>query len=208
MGVARNLREFGPDSQDQPVFYLSFAQFPSQTAQVALRTYGDPPALTGQVKSALLELNRNVPVWSFHTMESRLADRMAQPRFRTQLLGVFAIVALVMAATGLYGMLAFFVAQRTHELGIRLTLGASGADVMRLVLRRGMTLAGCGIGIGVLGGLMVMRLMQTLLFQTTASDPATFMIVAGSLAMVALLACAIPAWRAQAVDPLIALRAE
>jgi putative ABC transport system permease protein len=208
VGVARDVREFGPDSQDEAVFYLSFAQFPTQTAQIAIRTRGDPVALTGQVKSALLELNRNVPIWSFHTMESRLADRIAEPRFRTQLLGVFAMIALVMAATGLYGVLAFFVAQRMHELGIRLALGATGRDVMRLVVKRGMGLAGIGIGAGVLGGLAVTRLMQSLLFQTTASDPTTFVIVSGCLALVALLACAVPAWRARAVDPLIALRTE
>ena len=208
VGVARDVREFGPDSQDQPVFYLSFAQFPSRTAQLAIRTHGDPLALAGQVKSALLELNRSVPIWSFHTMESRFADRVAQPRFRTQLLGVFAMIALVMAATGLYGVLAFFVAQRTHELGIRLALGASGRDVMRLVVGRGIILAGIGIGVGILGGLAVTRLMQTLLFQTTASDPVTFVIVSSCLAVVALLACVIPARRAQRVDPLIALRTE
>jgi ABC-type antimicrobial peptide transport system permease subunit len=133
---------------------------------------------------------------------------VAQPRFRTQLLGVFAMIALVMAATGLYGVLAFFVAQRTHELGIRLALGASGGDVMRLVVGRGMILAGIGIGVGILGGLAVTRLMQNLLFNTTASDPATFVIVSSCLALVALLACVIPAQRARGVDPLIALRTE
>jgi ABC-type antimicrobial peptide transport system permease subunit len=141
-------------------------------------------------------------------MESRFADRVAQPRFRTQLLGVFAMIALVMAATGLYGVLAFFVAQRTHELGIRLALGAGGGDVMRLVVRRGMILTGVGIAVGILGGLAVTRLMQNLLFQTTASDPAVFVIVSGCLALVALLACVIPARRARSLDPLIALRTE
>jgi ABC-type antimicrobial peptide transport system permease subunit len=130
------------------------------------------------------------------------------PRFRTQLLGVFAMIALVMAATGLYGVLAFFVAQRTSELGIRLALGASGGDVMRLVIRRGMILAGIGLAVGIAGGLAVTRLVQNLLFQTAASDPATFIIVSGCLGLVALLACVIPARRARSVDPLIALRAE
>jgi putative ABC transport system permease protein len=208
VGVARDVREFGPDSPDQSVFYLSFAQFPTATAQIAIRTHGDPLAVTAQVKSALLELNRNAPIWSFHTMESRLADRVAQPRFRTQLLGVFALIALVMAATGLYGVLAFFVAQRTHELGIRVALGASGGALMQLVIGRGMILAGVGIGAGVLGGLAVTRLMQNLLLQTTTSDPATFIVVSGCLAVVALLACVIPARRARSVDPLIALRTE
>jgi len=142
------------------------------------------------------------------TMQTLIDASTAEPRFQTRLLGGFSLLALLLAAVGTYGVLAYSVSQRTHEIGIRMALGAERRDVLRLVLRRTLALAGIGVGIGSVGALMVTRVLQKFLFEVKPNDPATFIAVAALLAGVALAAGWVPAWRATRVDPVEALRYE
>ncbi|HXJ06166.1 MAG TPA: ABC transporter permease [Candidatus Acidoferrum sp.] len=175
---------------------------------LVVRTTGDPGAYASTVKSAVWSLDRDLPISEVLTMDSVVSDANAQARFETILLGVFALVALVMAAVGIYGVMSYSVSRRTHEIGIRISLGASCNDVFRLVVRQGMVLALAGSAAGIAGALLLSRLMTKILYGVPPTDPATFVCVALLLAMVALLATYIPARRATRVDPLVALRYE
>jgi putative ABC transport system permease protein len=208
IGIAGDVRESGPDSEYRPVFYPSLDQLTTPVLQIAIRTDADPLAMTETIRGALRELDRNVPISGFHTMDSRYGDRVAIPRFRTFLLSVFAAIALIMASMGLYGVLAYFVSQKTFEMGVRMALGASPGNVMRLVVKKGMILAGIGILLGLLGALAGTRLIRGLLFQTAAGDFLTFVLVTVCLLATAFLACLIPARHAVRVDPMVALRSE
>jgi putative ABC transport system permease protein len=141
-------------------------------------------------------------------MHQILSDSVAQPRFRATLVGLFALAALVLAATGIYGVIAYLVSQRRNEMGIRLALGAESKDILRLIVGEGLKLIGAGILLGLMGALMLTRLLSALLFGVSATDPLTFVIIAIVMTIVALLACYLPARRATKVDPIIALRSE
>ncbi len=153
-------------------------------------------------------MDPDLPVFSAKTMEEYLSASVAAPRFNTTLLSIFAGVALVLTIVGLYGVMSYSVAQRTNEIGIRLALGAQGRDVLVMIVKQGSKLILLGLAIGLFGAYAVTRLLATLLFGVTAKDPLTFGAVATLLAIVALLACYIPAWRAAKVDPMEALRCE
>jgi len=168
----------------------------------------EPASAGGVLRSAVAALDPDLPLFDVRTMEARLSDSVAQPKFRTALLGTFAAMALVMAVIGIYGVMAFSVVQRTHELGIRIALGARRNVVIGLVLRHGAVLAGLGIVIGLAGALALTRVLQTLLFEVKPTDPLTFTMVPVALMGVALFACWLPARRASKVDPMAALRAE
>jgi putative ABC transport system permease protein len=173
-----------------------------------VRTTVDPASLIAAARQQVLELDRDLPVFNVRTMEQVLANSVASYRQNTILLGLFAAVAFVLAAVGIYGVLAYDVAQRRHEIGIRLALGAQTRDVLKLVVGHGMALALLGTGLGLAGAFALTRWLKTLLFGVSTTDPRTFAGVALLLILVALLACWIPARRATKVDPLRALRHE
>ena len=188
--------------------YLSFKQTPtSQTALVA-RGAMDPTRLVKSIQTALWQVNRNQPLDDIKTLEQIKSDSLGENRLRTVLLGAFAGLALLLAAIGIYGVISYSVAQRTHELGVRAALGASRWDQLQLVFRSGLSLTAIGLAIGISAALGLARLLASLLFGVSSGDPWILALAAGVLAAVALLACYIPARRATRVDPIVALRYE
>jgi len=175
---------------------------------LAVRTAAEPQNLVNAIRREVWALDRNIPVTDVQTMEQILETVTVQQRFNTTLLGIFATAALVLAAVGIYGVLSYSVTQRTHEIGIRMALGAQTRDVLRLVIVQGMKLALAGVVIGLGGAFVLTRLMEKLLFGVGTSDPATFAAVGLLIPIVALLACYLPARRATQVDPLTSLRHE
>jgi putative ABC transport system permease protein len=173
-----------------------------------VRTVGDPSSASVAVRAAVREVDPALPVFDMEPMSDTVAGSLARPRFLSILLGAFSAIALVLAAVGIYGMMAYSVSQRTQEIGVRMALGARSSDVLKMVLSQGAKLAGLGISLGLLGAFALTRVMSTLLFEVSVTDPVTFAVVAPLLAVVALLACYIPARRATKVDSMIALRGE
>jgi putative ABC transport system permease protein len=175
---------------------------------LVVRTAGDPAAIISSVKTAIWSFDANLPITNVLVTDDVVAQANAQPRFETLLLSVFAVVALVLAAVGIYGVMSYTVARRTHEIGIRISLGAARADVLLLVIRQGLVLALAGSAVGIVSALMLARLMTKLLYGVAPTDPITFAGVAALLIAVALTACYVPARRAMRVDPMEALRHE
>jgi len=175
---------------------------------LVVRTKGEPVSLAGATRGVIRALDPQQPIGNVATMEQLLAKSLARSRFNTVLLAVFALVALVLAMVGTYGVMSYAVTQRTQEFGIRIALGAGAYEVLKLVLGRGMMLAVMGVLLGSAGAFALTRLMTGLLFEVAPTDGVTFGAVAFSLMLVALVACYLPARRATRVDPLIALRAE
>jgi predicted permease len=180
----------------------------ARVASFVLRAASDPSALSAAVRSEIRQLDPAVPVRGVRSMEQLVGTSVAPQRFNMSLLGLFAALGLVLAAVGIYGVIAYGVSQRTHEIGLRMALGAQASDVMKVVVGRGMALAMIGIVVGLGASYALTRLMKTLLFGVSATDPLTFTLIALSLGLIALLACWIPARRAAKVDPMIALRCE
>jgi putative ABC transport system permease protein len=208
IGVVSDVRFLGPDREPEPAFYIPFSQFPSWEMRLLVRTEGDPLALAAAVKEQVWAVDPNQPIWDITTLDQALSTSVADRRLNLLLMGVFGATALGLAAIGLYGLLAFSVAQRTHEIGIRIALGARRANVVNLVIGQGMALVAVGIVLGLLAATALTRLIASLLFEVSALDPVVFAAVVLSLASVALLACVIPARRATRVDPLVSLRSE
>ena len=175
---------------------------------LVIRTSVEPQSLAAAAQETVRSLDRNLPVSGVATMEQVIADTLWQPRFNLQLIGIFAALAMTLAAIGLYGVMSYSVAQRTREVGLRMALGAQRGDVMKLVMGQGMKLALAGVASGLLASVALTRLMERLLFEVSATDFSTFALIAVLLTIVALLACWIPARRATKVDPMIALRCE
>ena len=175
---------------------------------LAIRTRGATSGLVEEVKNQVWSLDSQIPVSDVRTMDELMAASLAQQRFNMLLLGLFAALALILAAVGIYGAMAHSASQRTHEIGIRTALGAQRGDVLRLVMREGAIIAFFGIIIGFAGALALTQLMASLLFEVKPTDPATFVAVAILLAFVTLAACYVPARRATRVDPMVALRYE
>jgi putative ABC transport system permease protein len=208
IGVVGDVRQMGLDTPAEPTVYWPHPELVISEMTIVVRTENDPLALVSAVRGELQQLDPEQPMASVSTMDQLLAGSLSRSRFTMLVLGVFAALALVLACVGIYGVIAFSVTQRTQEFGIRMALGANRGDVFRLVLGHGARLALLGIGFGIVVALIVTRLMATLLFGISATDPLTFTAVALLLALVAFAACYIPARRATRVDPIVALRYE
>lgn len=206
IGVVGDIRDRSLSSQPFATMYLPTRAL--SRANLVIRAQGDPLNLVGAIRREIRTLDPDQPVATIRTMNDWIDTAVATPRYQTLLLGVFAAVALLLATTGIYGVMSYVVAQRTHEIGIRMALGARRGNVLNLVLRQGMGLVFIGVVVGLIGAFAVTRVMSALLFGVTAKDPFTFVAVAVLLAVVAFVACYIPAWRATKVDPLVALRYE
>ena len=208
VGVVGSVRHLGLDVEPRPEIYYHTNSSPPFGPVVVIRTTSDPQRLISIARAKVRELDRDVPISNVNTMEQLVAQSVAQRRFGMFLVGIFAALALVLAVVGIYGVVSYSVAQRTNEIGVRMALGASASDVLRMVLKNGMTLALIGVGIGLAAAFAVTRLMVAMLFDVKPTDVATFAIVSVGLILVALLACYVPARRAMKVDPLVALRYE
>jgi putative ABC transport system permease protein len=209
IGVIRDVHYRGLNVPASPEYYVPFLQMaPHRMTLVVRSNTVDPASLTASVRAAITEVNKGALVWDVRQMDDRLSDSVAPQRFNTILLGLFAIVALALSTTGILGLMSYTVAERTHEIGVRVALGAQRADIFKLIVIPGMLLTVCGIGLGSVAALALTRLMSGLLFGVSPTDPATFASIAALLVMVALAGCYFPARRAMKVDPLIALRYE
>ena len=208
VGVVGHAKQEGLDAEDRVQLYFPFRQRASAFMQVAIRTDVPPMNVVSAVKQAVQAVDKDQPLAQVKTMEQLLSESVGQRRLSMLLLGLFATIALVLASIGIYGVMSYSVAQRAHEIGIRMALGAARGNVLQLVMRQGMSLVVIGLALGILGAMAVTRLLATQLFGVEPTDPATFTLVAIGLALVALVATLVPALRATRVDPLVALRQE
>jgi putative ABC transport system permease protein len=208
VGVVGNIKTDGFDQPDQPHLYHPILQNPGYAMAIYLRADASPSSLTQSLREQVRAVDPNLPIFGERTMENVISDSMAQRRFAMQVVGLFGLLAMLLAGIGIYGVMAYSVSQRTREIGIRLALGASRGAILRWVLRQGMTLIVIGVSVGLVGALAFTRLLRSLLFGVAPTDLITYASLAALLALVALLACYIPARRATKVDPLVALRYE
>ncbi|HLF82964.1 MAG TPA: ABC transporter permease [Blastocatellia bacterium] len=209
VGVVGHVKHKGLEGESPVQYYIPHRQLPVNTVFLVVRTAVEPASsMAGAVRGSIQEVDRELPVFRVTTMEQMVADSMTPRRFAMTLLGVFAFVALILASVGLYGVMSYSVTHRTNEIGIRMALGARVTDVLAMVVGQGMKLSLAGVGIGLAGAFALTRVMRTLLFGVSATDPLTYAVVALVLSAVSLLACFVPARRATKVDPMEALRYE
>jgi len=208
VGVFHNVRTGGLRDEDFPEIDVPFWQIPWPSAGMAVRTSGDPAAMTSSIAAVVSSIDPDLPLARVRTMDQIVGETRSSDRFTTSLYITFAGFALVLAAIGIYGVMAFAVAQRTHEIGLRVALGADKGQVMSMILREGMILALAGLAFGLLGAALVGRTMKSMLYGVGTIDLGAFGAVAMVLLSAALLACFVPARRAAKVDPMVALRYE
>ena len=208
VGVVGNVRQFGLDAPSAPEMYISFSQGPPSNPLLVIRTSRDPASLASAVRAQIHQQEPGMVIYGVDTMDSVVAETVAPRRVNTMLMGLFAALALLLAAVGVYGLLSYTVTQRTSEIGVRMALGAAGRDVFRLVLGDAGRLVLLGLALGLAGALAASRLLRAVLFGVSPLDPVTFAVVAVLLVVVAFVASAIPARRASRVDPMVALRSE
>jgi putative ABC transport system permease protein len=208
VGVVGDVRHTGLDGEPKPELFLHTLQVPLGSMTFVVRTEGDPLRLLPAVKREVWAVNRALPFYSVATMEELVAETLRGRRFGVALLGAFAGLALLLAAVGLYGLISFSTSRRTHEIGVRMALGAQGRDILKMVVGEGLLLGAAGVAVGTAGALALTRFMAGLLFGVTPTDPPTYAAIAALLLAVALLASYLPARRATRVDPMTALRYE
>lgn len=208
VGVVGDIRNLELREAGAPEFYLSALQDSFANMFLVVRTSVEPTAVAGAIRQAAAEVDKSAAVSDIKTMDHIVSDAVTQPRFNLVLLGLFSGIALLLSAAGIYGVTAYSVAQRTHEFGIRMALGAQVGDVLRMIIRQGMLLISVGIAVGLVASFALTRLLRSLLFGVSVTDPLTFVAITLLLTLVALIACYVPARRATKVDPLVALRYE
>jgi putative ABC transport system permease protein len=208
IGVVGAVRHQRMQEDTRKSVYLPHQQIPVNGSRLVTRTSTEPKDLVSAIRREITQLDSDLPVSTVATMEEVIAESIWQPRLYATLFGVFAGGALILALIGIYGVMAFLVQTRTHEIGVRMALGATARDVFKLIVGRGMKLTAIGVLLGIGGAVALTRLMHGLLFNTSATDPMTFLLLSLMLALAAFFACYIPARRASKVDPLVALRYE
>jgi predicted permease len=208
VGVVGDVHQGAVDETPTPRIYASVYQIFRVRTNLVVRTQGDPKLMTKRIEEAVRSVDPQQTITSSFTLDDAVGQAVARPRLLTVLLGLFGVMGLVLGALGLYGVLSYLVNQRTREIGVRLALGAQPRDVLGMVVGRGLKLAGTGVVVGLIGAVILTRLMQGVLYGVTATDPLTFGGVALALLVVAAIASWLPAMRATRVDPLVALRSE
>jgi putative ABC transport system permease protein len=208
IGIVRDVHQKALDEAPYPQMYAPYAQSPRASMTLVARTSSDPSAIVPAIRNELAALDKDQPLYNVRTMEQVMSESIARQRFSMLLIAVFAGVGLVLASVGIYGVMSYAVAQRTHEIGVRMALGASAGDVLKMVVRQGMVMALIGTGLGLIAAFLLSRVIASLLFDVSATDPLTYLLISALLIGVALLACLIPARRATRVDPMVALRYE
>jgi putative ABC transport system permease protein len=208
VGIVGDVKHYGLDRDTPPETYEPYMQQPLSFMSLVVRTSAEPTGLSAAIRSEVLSIDKEQPVSSIKPLTDLVSASMAQQRFAMLLLGVFAAVAMLLAVIGIYGVMSYSVTQRVHEIGIRMALGASSRDVLRLIVGHGLRLTLLGIVVGLVAAFLLTRLMSTLLFAVSATDLTTFIVFSASLSAVAMVACLVPARRALKVDPMVALRYE
>ncbi len=208
VGIIANVRTDSLAEANVPQIYLSLYQTGSKHLAIFLRGHLDTAAIPDQVRTQVQSVDPTLPVFGAQTLNQTVSASLAERRFSMEMVGLFALTALLLAALGIYGVISYMVSERTHEIGIRLALGAQTGNIMRMVVRQGLSLAMAGAAVGLVGAFIVSHWMAGLLYGVRPTDPVTFLGVAFLLLAVALLACYIPARRAIHIDPIIALRYE
>lgn len=208
IGVVRDIRQQALEEEPYPQMYAPYAQFPSRAMTLVARTSSNPSGLVPIIRSELSSMDKDQPLFNVRTMEQVMSESISRQRFNMLLIAIFACVGLVLASVGIYGVMSYVVTLRTHEIGVRMALGASARDVLKMVVRQGMILAFAGTGVGLVAAFLLTRLISSLLFDVRATDPLTYILISVLLIAIALLACFIPARRATRVDPMVALRYE
>jgi predicted permease len=208
VGIVGRIKQYTLDSDSRIAFYLPQGQYPTRAMNVVLRTSVDPATMSAAVAQEVHRIDPNLPLYNVLTMEQRVKESLARRRFSMLLLTLFACLALVLAAIGIYGVMAYLVSQGTREIGIRMALGATPGVILKHVVRQGMTMAFSGAVVGLMGAFLLSRLIRSLLFGVRATDPLTFAVISLLLMLVALAASYIPAQRAAQVEPVVSLRYE
>jgi len=206
IGMVGDVRSQSLEREARPAFYFSYGHFSFPALTIVVRASAPPEAMTAALRAQVYALDHDLPVYNIRPMEQIVSNAAGQPRFHTLLLGLFSAAALLLAAIGIYGVMAYTVTQRTHEIGVRMALGARTRDTLRHVLGQGMKLVLIGATLGLAGAFVAARALKSMLFDVSPADPLTFAAVTVFLTFVAFTACWIPARRATKVDPLVALR--
>ena len=207
-GIVSDTRHEALSAEPYAQMYALHTQSPRRSLNLVLRTSADPMSLVSAIRSRVTEMDRELPLSNMRTMEQILAESILRPRFNMLLITIFAAVAMMLASVGVYSVISYSVSQRTHEIGVRIALGAHPRDIFRMVVGQGLKLAITGVGIGVVAAFALTRVMAGLLYGVQATDPLTFAAISAGLIAIVIMASYVPALRATKVDPMISLRYE